>query len=172
MTNDQADFAAGSKPLIRMLGIGSDAGDKRAGLLVAQVLEDAFEPGQIAVSAHESPGARLVSLMRGAQLVVLVDAIKSGAAPGTLHRLEGEAMRAAVARYTCTHGFGLAEALRLAHKLGRLPRRVVLWGIEAGAVAGGEISAAVRDALPELIRAVANEVNLGLGNLNRGAIAA
>ncbi len=156
-------------PPIRMLGIGSAAGDDRAGLLVAQALEDTFDPGEISVSTHDHPGARLVSLMRGAQLVVLVDAVRSGAVPGTLHRLEGQAVWAAVARYTCTHGFGLAEALRLAEKLGQIPRRLVLWGIETGTAAGGEVSSAVREALPELIKAVANEVNLALSALHRGA---
>lgn len=145
---------------IRVLGIGSPWGDDEMGIKVANALEDAFDPGKVTVSAADRPGARLVDLMRGAQFVVLIDAVKRGAAPGTLHRLEGKAILAAVGRYTSTHGFGLAEALQLAERLGTIPKRIVLWGVEMGSSAVGEgISAAVRDALPNLVRAVAEEVN-------------
>lgn len=147
----------------RVLCIGSPWGDDRIGWLAAEALEKAGAPGRAEISAHDRPGARLVALMRGAETVVLVDGVRSGAAPGTLHRIEGEAIFSAVARYTSTHGFGLAEAMVLAEKLGELPSRLVLWGVEMSGTEGEALSRSVADALPALVRAVCKEIEAADG---------
>ena len=145
---------------VRIFGIGSPFGDDRVGWLAVEELRGRFDSAEVDISAHDRPGLRLVTLMQGAAQVVLVDAVKSGAAPGSLHRLEGEAILKAVARYTSTHGFGLAEALQLAQRLGELPEKIVLWGVEAGSLAAGDdLSPAVREALPRLIDGVVGEVS-------------
>jgi len=147
---------------VRIFGIGSPFGDDRVGWLAAEGLQGRFDPAKVDVSAHDRPGLRLVALMQGAAQVVLVDAVKSGAVPGSLHRLEGDGIVKTVARYTSTHGFGLAEALQLAQRLGELPEKIVLWGIEVGSLAGADdLSPAVREALPGLIDGVAGEVSSG-----------
>lgn len=133
---NQTSFATGitedteqGKP-VRILCIGSPFGADRLGWEAARLLEKHLDPGLATVSAHDRPGMQLLALMRGAAAVILVDAVKSGAAPGTLHRLEGTALRTALARHTSTHGFGLAEALALADQIGELPPQLVLWGVE------------------------------------------
>lgn len=150
---------------IRILGIGSPFGDDRIGWLAAEMLQGMFDPLKVSVTVHDRPGAKLVALMRGAEKVILLDAVRSGAAPGFLHRLESEAVQSAVAGHTSTHGFGLAEALKLAAKLGDIPPFVVLWGIEADAGAAAETSAALR-ALPDLVNAVAGEVRAELAAMD------
>ena len=117
---------------------------------------------QVNVSSHDRPGARLVNLMRGAQLAVLVDAVRSGNPLGILHRLEGEEIHPAVSRYTSTHGFGLAEALILARRLDTAPQRIVLLGMEGSNVGMGEMSVAMRDGIPKLVNAVMEEVGQAL----------
>jgi len=145
---------------IRIFGIGSPFGDDRAGWEVAGALAHSFDPSLVSVTIHDRPGAKLIAMMHGAQCVVLVDAVKSGAAPGTLHRLEGQAIQRTVAKYTSTHGFGLAEALQLAERLGDIPPRIVFWGIEIETTSiNEEVGSIVRDALPALIKAVADEVD-------------
>lgn len=148
---------------VRVLGIGSPFGDDRIGWLAAEALEKVFDPARVSVSMHDRPGARLVSLMHGAEQVVLIDGVCTGAAPGTLHRLEGEAIGAAVSRCSSTHGFGLAEAIKLAQKLGGLPPCLVLWGAEIGEAEGGNVSQAVCDALPQLVGAITAEINTMVG---------
>lgn len=148
---------------IRILGIGSPFGDDRIGWEAAQRLAGKFDPARVSVSAHDRPGVQLIALMRGAATVVLLDAVKSGAAPGTLHRLEGEAVQDAAAQHASSHGFGISEALQLAQQLGELPPRVILLGMEVGvAERADELSHAVRMALPVLLAVVADEVNLAL----------
>jgi hydrogenase maturation protease len=67
-----------------------------------------------------------------ARAAVIVDAVRSGAAPGTVHVIEvaDEGPRRVVPGGTSTHGFGLPDVLRLGRVLGRAPGRVVLIGME------------------------------------------
>lgn len=97
----------------------------------------------------DRPGAGLLAALRGARKVVLVDAVKTGGAMGSLHRVEGENIYRQLQRHTSTHGFGLADALRLAARLGELPPQVVLHGMELGTAEA---------ALEPLIAAVVKEV--------------
>jgi len=151
---------------IRIFGIGSPFGDDRIGWLAAEALQGRFDPAQVSVSSHDRPGAGLINLMRGARLVVLVDAVQSGAPAGTLHRLEGKAVRQAVAHYTSTHGFGIAEALELGDRLNDGPDRVVLWGVEGAICELAEINQSLQDALPGLLTAVMDEIDVAISTMN------
>lgn len=144
---------------IRILGIGSPLGDDEVGWLVATELQQNLDLNKISVSLHDRPGANLIRLMQGAEIVVLIDGVKSGSPPGTLYRLEGNEIHLAFQNQTSTHGFGVAEALQLAEKLGDAPSRIVLWGMEIESVDPGMVmSDAVRDAIPALVKAIQEEV--------------
>ncbi len=85
----------------------------------------------------------LLGLWDGADLVVVVDAVRSGAPPGTVQLIElSEGVGAGSAPSgppgtTSTHGIGLSGVLRLARALDRAPRRVVVVGIEGGEFGDG-----------------------------------
>ncbi len=146
---------------IRILGIGSPLGDDEAGWLVAKVLQQTLDLNKIAISMHDRPGANLIRLMQGADIVVLIDAILTGATPGNFYRLEGNEILQALQNQTSTHGFGLAEALKLAQALGDAPACIVLWGMEiesADPVIG--LSNAVRAAIPALVKAIEDDVKV------------
>jgi hydrogenase maturation protease len=97
-----------------------------------------------------SGGTELFDLWRGADAVVLVDAVATGAPPGTIHRLDaGIASLPPPAANPGTHALGLRDALELARVLECLPDRVVVYGIEAGTFdLGAPMSDAVIAALP------------------------
>jgi hydrogenase maturation protease len=141
---------------VRVLCVGSPFGDDAVGLRVAPLLARSLEPGAAQVSCHDRPGVRLLEFLDGARKVIVVDGVKSGAAPGTLHRLEGEAIYRHLAAHTSTHGFGLGEALALAVRLAYAPQELVLHGVEIDSTAG--VSAAVEAALPWLVAAVRKEL--------------
>ena len=72
--------------------------------------------------------------------LIVVDAVVSGAAPGTLHRQvwrPGIAASRGVERAS-SHGFGVRELLEMATALGKLPAQVALWGIEIVSTEVGE----------------------------------
>ncbi len=57
-----------------------------------------------------------------------------------------------------THSFGVAEAVELARALGRLPARIVVFGIEGRDFAQGEgLSPDVDAAVDEVVRRVTEE---------------
>jgi hydrogenase maturation protease len=103
------------------------------------------------------PGAGLVDLLDTALPVVLLDVVRSGASPGTLFELPLEELcnRALAIDQISSHGFGPAEALRLAAALGRELPTGRLLGIEGSSFElGADISPQVRAQLPELERRV------------------
>lgn len=139
---------------IRVIGVGSDWRDDDAGLRVARALAAGPLPPQVAVACCERPLPDLLDALEGADAVILVDAMRSGAAPGSVRRLSREELATRPA--ASSHGFGVARALSLAEVLhGGLPRLSIV-GIEAGppaSVAAGGVDAAcaaVRDELAAL----------------------
>ncbi len=127
---------------VRVIGVGSPFGDDAAGLRVAESLA---ADGVEAVACAR-PLERLDAL-DGVEAAVLVDATRSGRAPGTVHEPALEELREA--RPLSSHGVGVREALELARALGCAPKRLAIVGIEAERTEGLEVSAAVRAGLPE-----------------------
>ena len=82
----------------------------------------------------------VVEALEGLDEVVLVDAVSSGAPAGTVHVFDASAEPLPVSVFgaASTHTLGLAEAVELARTLGRLPRRVLVYGIEGAGFDFGE----------------------------------
>ncbi len=138
---------------MRIIGCGNaDRGDDAAGILVARRLR---ELGLDSIE-HAGDGFALLELWHGSDDVVLVDAVLSGAAPGTVSVWEPGSEPLKVQDCGCsTHGFGPAEAIEIGRALGRLPRRIRVYGIEAaqfepGSTAGPEVLEAVERVAGEL----------------------
>jgi len=73
----------------------------------------------------------LLGFWDGAELAVIVDAVRTGGAPGDVHVLElGAGAEASAPRTVSSHGAGVCEVLRLARAMGTAPVRTVLVGIE------------------------------------------
>ncbi len=85
-----------------------------------------------------------------------------GAAPGAIHLWRRpEAFLAAAAPRGSTHLLGLADALALAAALGRLPKKLIVYGIEASRFGMGERpSPEVAAAVEELARRLARRLRL------------
>jgi hydrogenase maturation protease len=116
--------------MIRIIGIGSPFGDDAAGLEAARrIAED--PPAESEVVLADRPGIALIDLLRDVPIVVVIDAVRSGHAPGTVHDLAlGEVARLAGRRFT-SHDASLPEALALAEALGHALRGRFL-GVEIG----------------------------------------
>ena len=91
---------------------------------------------------YEGEPVGLIEDWSGADAVIVVDAVSSGAPPGTIHRLDplSEPIPAALSQGS-THAFGLAETIELARTLDRLPARLTVYGIEGERFAAGDSSA-------------------------------
>ena len=136
--------------------------DDGAGPQVARrVAELAKEGGP--VTALASPLGEPLDLLGswdGADLAIVVDAVRSGAPPGTLtldwlgapgglDPLPGDG------RSPSTHGLGVADVYRLASAIGQAPPRVAVVGIEGQDFSHGEgLSAAVEAGIGEGVNVI------------------
>jgi hydrogenase maturation protease len=110
---------------------------------------------------HEGEGVDLLSAWAGAEWVVLVDAVRSGgSAPGTIFRFDAGAQP--LPRTLCRatgHDLGVAETIELARVLGRLPRRLVVIGIEGESFGiGSGLSPPVQGSIDSALEAVRAEL--------------
>ena len=143
-----------------VIGVGNAfRGDDGLGLVVAQKLRALALPG-VTVLEQSGEGAALVEAWGDAGRVIVVDAVSSGAEPGTIHRLQ-VADRPLPAHFSggSTHAFGLAEAVELARQLDRLPPNLVIYGIEGNSfdLASG-LSPEVEIAAEKLIEQISQEL--------------
>ncbi len=132
-----------------MIGVGNATrGDDGVGVVAAHRMG---ANGLVATAPFQ-----LVELWEGADDVVVVDAARSGAAPGTIHRFEvGSQPLPTGVLGGSTHAIGVAEVVEVARALDRLPSRLTVYGIEVGALSHGgplspEVEAAVCAVLAEV----------------------
>jgi hydrogenase maturation protease len=131
---------------VRIIGCGTwDRGDDAAGLLVARLLR---ERGIDAIE-HTGDGLALIDAWQEAGEVVLIDAVITGGVPGTVTEWNAGAPVMSGPGHNSSHAFGVADAIRLARALGKLPARFRMCGIEArqfglGTPPAPEVAAAVQ----------------------------
>ncbi len=150
--------AARKSPLV--IGVGNPLrGDDGLGAFVAQELRKKLA-GAATVIEHSGEGAGLMEAWRDHDFVIVVDAVSSGAEAGKIFRLaaDEEPIPARFFNYS-THAFSLAEAVELARTLNKLPKRLIIYGVEGRAFGNGEaISESVRQSARVVIKAVLSEV--------------
>ncbi len=152
------------KPL-RVIGIGNSmAGDDAIGPLIIKAMK-AKPLDDVELIEAGLSGLGILDFMKGADTVILIDAVQSGKTPGTIHRLNipndlGLLMRSAWnSGTTSTHGFGLGETLTLSHTLGTLPPTTLVYGIDLGQTEmGTEVSLHVKEAIKDVVSAIEKDV--------------
>jgi len=157
MQNNGMAARAGLRMLV--IGVGNDLrSDDGVGLVVARRLKAHPHDG-LAAMEHTGEAAALLEAWRGVDTVILVDAVITGAGGGTIHRFDLRAREIPRECFRCsTHAFGIPEALALGRALGLLPRRLVLFGIEARSFApGGALSAGLEEAAEEAAERILQE---------------
>ncbi|MCL6641949.1 MAG: hydrogenase maturation protease, partial [Candidatus Bipolaricaulota bacterium] len=127
------------KSRVLVIGVGNDyRHDDAVGLIVARRLREK-NLEHIAVREMSGEGAALISAWQSAERVIIVDAVQSGAAPGTIYRVEAHQEPIPTSFFHCsTHAFGVAEAIETARSLGQLPRNLIIYGIEGEDFSVGE----------------------------------
>jgi len=148
-------------PAVLVIGVGNALRhDDAAGLEVARLVRARVDAAAIAVLEHEGEPLGLIEHWSTAAATILVDATRSGAAAGSVTRIDAVVgpLPAELGGSPSTHAVGLAQAIELARELGRLPPRAIVYGVEGTRFdAGSGLSADVRAAVGELGEAIAIE---------------
>lgn len=139
------------RPLI--VGVGNEwRRDDGVGPWVASEIARLGLPAAV----HGGDGTGLIDLFASHPALLVVDATRSNASPGTCVEFDAAArpLPAGLFHYS-THRFGLAEAVETARALDGLPRRLAVYGIEGeDFTAGKGLSAAVHAAAARLVEQI------------------
>ncbi|MGP8110538.1 MAG: hydrogenase maturation protease [Thermoplasmata archaeon] len=149
---------AGTSPSL-VIGVGNaNRRDDGVGLAVARRLRTrSARPARIV--EFEGEGTGLLDLWEDERFVVVVDAVRSGAAPGTVHRIDTSGSFVFPSKPTSsTHGLSVGEAVHLGRSLGRLPGRLVVYGVEGSEFTpGDELSPPVARAVDRVVESILAE---------------
>ena len=150
-----------------IIGIGNpDRGDDAVGVIVAQRLRQRL-PAQVPILQTRGDPGFLLEAWQTAETVILIDAVHSGAPPGTIHRLDAHESPLPTNFFRCsTHALGIPEAIELARALNlsrserdELPPQLIVYGIEAkDFTAGTGLSAPVEQAAHQVVDLVCSAV--------------
>jgi hydrogenase maturation protease len=123
--------------VLTVIGCGnSNRGDDGVGVYIAQCLaRDLAERSRADVRVLDAGtgGMEVMFQARGSDELVIVDACRSGSAPGTVFEVPGEELEASYAPTYSLHDFRWDHALAAGRKIfaGEFPERVVVYLIEA-----------------------------------------
>jgi hydrogenase maturation protease len=153
---------SGYRAWLALIGVGNRfRGDDGAGLEVASRLRMTHPPGCRILEEEGEPGSLIEdwALVREA---LVVDAVSTGAEPGTLHRFDATAEPLPVELFrSSTHALGIADAVELARELERLPPRLAVYGIEGESFETGEgLSPAVEATVDKLVAELCEELRV------------
>ena len=147
-----------------IIGLGNEyRRDDAVGLVVARCLKERA-PEHVRVLEESREGMALIDSWKDANAVILIDAVHSGAEPGSLHRLDAHRQPIPAEFSHCsTHAFSVAEAIELARALGQLPARLIFYGIEGKTFeAGLGLSPEVGKAAQEVVDRVLGDIRCDL----------
>jgi hydrogenase maturation protease len=153
---------AASAPDWLIIGVGNCfRRDDGVGLVIAQRL-GGREGIRATVRQESGEGTALLEAWCGADRVILLDAVSSDAEAGTVMRLDAAAQAIPARLFHCSsHAFGIAEAIALGRVLGRLPPRLIVYGVEgANFEAGVGLSPPVERAVTLVVQAVLDEIGV------------
>jgi hydrogenase maturation protease len=153
-----------SKSGTLVIGLGNQyRRDDAVGLVVARRLKEAA-PEHVGVLEESGEATALMESWKDADAVILIDALDSGARPGTLHRLDAHTQPIPTSFFHySTHALGVAEAIELARALGGLPPRLIAYGVEGKTFeAGSGLSPEVEKAAQEVVERVLGDLRCDL----------
>jgi len=145
---------------IVILGVGNLLlSDEGVGVHVANRLMEMELPAGVEVIEGGTHGFRLMNIVTEADRLVVVDAVKGGAAPGSIYRFDiNDAPSYPSAFKTSVHQVGILEVIHLSELVGHIPETTII-GVEPKSLAMGlELSSQVAEKVPKVIEMVLKEI--------------
>ncbi len=144
---------------IRIIGLGNGMrGDDAVGLMAARRIRQEVGDRAEVIEAG-MVGVDLIDLMKGASVVILIDAVRSGKVPGSVHRLDASVSPIGGQVFPrSSHAIGVSEAIELARAMDVLPATVIVYGVEVGNTEIGQpLSPPMGEALDQVLKQIIQE---------------
>ena len=144
-----------------VVGIGNDFRcDDGAGLVAARALTKFMLP-DVGIVELNGEVTRLLDSMQHCDAAIVIDAVRSQAPPGTIHRFDASQNPLPGSHnQRSTHGITLGSILELARVQGVFPRQVLIYGIEGASFEHGRtLTPQVEKAVEGLVREIAEALS-------------
>lgn len=138
--------------------------DDGVGIHVVRELEVRRLPPNVEVHDGKTNAFEVLEYMDGRDKAIIIDAYQTGAKPGTIHRFTFDPDKAEYnsALNLSMHDINFVDALRAGKKAYRLPREIVIIGVEPEVLDYGlELSPEVKKAVPNIIKTILSEIAQG-----------
>jgi hydrogenase maturation protease len=149
-----------SPPKIVILGIGNILlTDEGIGVHVANELAKMDLPSGLSVVEGGTDGFRLLNVITEADRLIVVDAVKGGAKPGSIYRFDIDDVKNVPSGFkTSVHQIGILEVIDLSELIGKKPHTTVI-GVEPKSLdMSMELSPEIQSKVPRIIELVLEEV--------------
>lgn len=152
-----------SRAEVLVVGVGNTLlADEGVGVHVANILQGMALPAHVRVMECGTNFMAIAPRLCGVRKVVIIDAVRAGSAPGTLHRFSYEELEGAAGGLRFAHQVNLLSSLRLLRvaEPGFSQADIVLLGVEPKTVAPAlHMSPEVHACLPQVVEAVCAELS-------------
>jgi hydrogenase maturation protease len=124
---------------------------------VAALQEISLPPDVKLIDGGTSPD--LIAYTKAGDKLIIIDAARAGGEPGAIYRFRPEDLAAEKGVLTSAHELGVVQNLSLMSLLGNQPAETIIIGIEPKEIeAGLELSAELRQKLPDIVKIVLKEI--------------
>lgn len=145
-----------------IVGVGNEfRSDDAAGLITARMLKKKNLPDADIIE-HGGDGASLMDIWVNYESVIIIDATNISSEPGKVYILDANKSKLpkGIASHS-SHLFSIAEAVETARVMGKLPQRLMIYGIEGKNFNIGEdITEVVLKASCSVAEKILNEMSI------------
>ncbi len=137
-----------------VLGIGNTIlTDEAAGVRAVELLEQRYRvPDNVLVIDGGTSGMEMIEDLSDLDFLIVIDVVKTGAAPGTVVKIAGQEIPVFFRRKLSPHQIGLPDVLASLELLDAMPKEIIVLGVEPISLElGMEMTATIAAKVPELV---------------------
>lgn len=145
---------------IVILGLGNLLlSDEGVGVHVANELMKMDLPPEVSIVEGGTDGFRLINTITEADRLIVIDAVRGGAEPGSIYRFDiNEVQSCPTGFKTSVHQIGILEVINLSGLIGKTPQTTII-GVEPKSLEMDmELSPEVKAKIPRIIELILEEL--------------
>jgi hydrogenase maturation protease len=144
-----------------VLGIGNTIlTDEAAGVRAVELLEQRYQmPDNVLVIDGGTSGMEMIEDLSDLDFLIVIDVVKTGAAPGTVVKIAGDEIPVFFRRKLSPHQIALPDVLASLELLDAMPKEIIVLGVEPISLElGMEMTATIAEQVPLLVEMAVAEL--------------
>ncbi len=144
-----------------VLGIGNTIlTDEAAGVRAVELLEQHYQmPDNVLVIDGGTSGMEMIEDLSDLDFLIVIDVVKTGAAPGTVVKIAGDEIPVFFRRKLSPHQIALPDVLASLELLDAMPKEIVVLGVEPISLElGMEMTPSIAEQVPVLVEMAVAEL--------------